>query len=149
MWDRKEKRSNGVIFISNPLKMKKLQHIYFLMLLAFVTTGNAQDKVALNGTWRGQSLCVDHSGACKDEQVVYRIKQEEGTTTVNIDADRIVDGKAVNMGALVFTYDKAKATLSSTAGKNLWQLTINGKQIDGVLLKDGSTIRKVSLKKDE
>jgi hypothetical protein len=127
--------------------MKKLQGIFLLLLVTSIT-GNAQE-VALNGTWRGQSLCVDHSTSCKDEQVVYRIKQEAGSAIVNIDADKIVDGNAVNMGALVFTYDKTKATLTSSAGKNLWQFTVKGKQIDGVLLRDGSPFRKLTLKKDD
>jgi hypothetical protein len=105
-------------------------------------------EAALSGTWRGRSICVDRSGGCHDEEVIYHIKQAAGSPEVNIDADKIVDGKAVNMGMLVFTYDKKKGLLTSNAGKNLWQLTVNGNQIEGMLLRDGEIFRKMGLKKD-
>lgn len=105
-------------------------------------------ETSITGTWRGQSLCVDPATGCHDEDVFYHITQETGSATVKIDADKIIDGKAVNMGELVFTYDKAKGMLVSKVGKSLWQLTIKGNQINGVLLREGSTIRKVTLKKE-
>jgi hypothetical protein len=74
-------------------------------------------NVALTGTWRGRSICVDRSGGCRDEEVIYRIKQAIGSSDVSIYADKIVDGKAMDMGTLVFTYDKEKGLLTNNAGK--------------------------------
>jgi len=54
----------------------------------------------------------------------------------------------MNMGTLVFTYDKEKDLLTNNAGKNLWQLAVNGNQIEGVLLRNGEIFGKMSLKKD-
>jgi len=105
-------------------------------------------KVALTGTWRGHSICVDRSGGCRDEEVIYHIKEAAGSPEVNIDADKIVDGKTMNMGTLVFTYDKEKDLLTNNAGKNLWQLAVNGNQIEGLLLRNGEIFGKMSLKKD-
>jgi|GEM_PF-4684962 len=105
-----------------------------------------QDVLA--GTWRGKSVCVDKASGCHDEEVIYHITHDATSDRVEVDADRIVDGKAINMGSLVFTYDKAEGTLSSKVGRNTWQFKIKEKQMQGVLLREGEIFRNVLLNKD-
>jgi hypothetical protein len=104
-----------------------------------------QQEPSITGIWKGKSLCTDQASGCHDEEVVYRVTQDAGSNIVKIDADRIANGKAVNMGELTFTYDKTKNMLTSKAGSNLWQLTVKGNQMTGVLLKDGVVFRNLVL----
>jgi hypothetical protein len=48
------------------------------------------------GTWRGESPCVAKDTACHDEKVAYRFTRD-GKGTYSVSADKIVDGKLVNM----------------------------------------------------
>ena len=74
-------------------------------------------KVAeLLGDWTGESTCVNKEKfpSCHDETVVYHIKEVAGkTNTVNLSADKIVNGKPEFMGAFDFVYDAEKHTLTS------------------------------------
>lgn len=118
------------------------------MLLPHTNSWNdIQDVGSPEGTWRGQSTCVGNHPSCHDEEVVYRITRTDGSDNYTINADRVVNGQAVNMGPLVFSYDKAKGILSSKNGKNHWQITLKGNQLEGVLLSDGEVFRRVKLTK--
>src|SRR4029079_18461825 len=58
------------------------------------------------GTWTGTSTCVGDRPACKNETVVYRCVPMEGHPgQVRELADKILDGKRVPMGALLFDVD--------------------------------------------
>src|SRR5690242_8039634 len=73
-----------------------------------------QDGVAhLLGDWSGESICVNKEKfpACKDEVVIYHItKVADKPNTVNLSADKIVDGKPEFMGAFDCIYDAKKQT---------------------------------------
>lgn len=62
-------------------------------------------------TWRGKSVCVTDAPACHNESVVYYIKDIlDRPDLVLIQADKIIDGKAVTMGTGQWHYDRAQHT---------------------------------------
>src|SRR5262249_1598194 len=74
------------------------------------------DVSKLVGDWSGDSTCVkkEKFPACNDEKVVYHIKEVPGKpNTVNLSADKIVNGKPDFMGAFDFIYDAKKQTLTT------------------------------------
>jgi hypothetical protein len=123
-----------------------------LISLLVASTGADQtfydQEPILNGTWRGTSTCETQSSSCKDEIVVYHLKDETGSNVVKVSAGQIVDGKTIDMGPLEFAYDKEKKTLTNKSGNRVWQLTIRGTQLLGTLVSDGSVFRKVALTRD-
>src|SRR4051794_9131279 len=79
------------------------------------TTVQDSEIAKLIGDWYGDSICVDKQKfpACNDESVVYHIKEVAGKPdTVNLSADKIVNGKPEFMGAFDFVYDPKKETLT-------------------------------------
>jgi hypothetical protein len=138
------------------MKMKILRPVVLALLFMLWASrpearnmSDLDQETTLSGTWRGKSICEDTASGCHDEEVVYRMVHASGSETVSVDAGKIVDGKVINMGPLVFTYDKARNMLSNNSGRNSWQLVIKGKQISGVLLRDGAVFRNVALTKDK
>jgi len=103
------------------------------------------------GTWRGESLCVTAAPSCHNESVVYYIKDVPGRPDlVMIQADKIVDGKAVTMGTGQWNYDQTRHTLEWPSPQRVWTLTISGERIEGILtLADQTVFRKMTLKKDK
>jgi hypothetical protein len=56
----------------------------------------------------------DKFPACHDEVVVYHIKRIAGKSeTVNLSADKMVNGKPENMGDFDFIFDTKKQTLTT------------------------------------
>jgi hypothetical protein len=103
------------------------------------------------GTWRGESVCVTDAAACHDESVVYYIRDvPDRPDLVFIQADKIVDGKAVTMGTGQWQYDRTRHTLEWRMPQQVWLLTITGNRIEGTLKRaDGTVFRKVMLEKKE
>lgn len=102
------------------------------------------------GTWTGTSTCVGDRPACKNETVVYRFVPIEGhPTQVRLLADKIIDGKRVPMGALVFDYhaETGEARSEFRVGRThgIWSYTVAGDEIKGtlVILPEGSVGRDV------
>ena len=59
----------------------------------------AQGKPAIAGIWRGRSSCEQKESACREETVVYRFSPlQDKPGSFSVTADKIVDGKAMNMG---------------------------------------------------
>jgi hypothetical protein len=93
---------------------------------------------AILGTWTGTSTCVGNRPACKNETVVYRFVPVDGhPSQVRLLADKIIDGKRVPMGALVFEYDERTGKLTSefTRGNThgIWSYSIAGESMIGTL----------------
>lgn len=118
-----------------------------ILVLALLIAGAADEVASFAGTWRGDSMCVAKSTACKDESVVYRIDAgAPGHATVR--ADKIVDGKPVNMGTLEFRYDAAQHELICEYPQGVWRLKVDGGNIEGTLVRsDGTLFRRVSLRR--
>ncbi|HXH91975.1 MAG TPA: hypothetical protein VNN25_10380 [Thermoanaerobaculia bacterium] len=91
------------------------------------------------GTWTGTSTCVGNRPACKNETVVYRFVPLDGhPNQVRLYADKIIDGKRVPMGALVFEVDEHRGTLRGefTRGQTQgeWSFAVIGKTMTGKLV---------------
>lgn len=131
------------------------------LLILAVSTGLARSTPdpagrtlvsAVAGTWTGTSTCVGNRPACKNEVVVYRLLPVDGhPRQVRWLGDKIIDGKRVPMGALVFDVDEQKGTLrgefhiGQTHG--VWSFTVSGDSMKGtlVVLPGGAVGRDVSV----
>ena len=110
----------------------------------------AQDEEALAGNWSGESLCQVKNSPCQDEKVVYHISQSREPGKVKVSADKIVDGKVINMGTLDFTYDKKDGTLVNETSGRVWRLTVKGNSMQGALtLPDKTIYRRITLNKEQ
>ena len=100
------------------------------------------------GKWKGESLCTVKPSACHDETVVYEITAPAGSKDhVVWKADKIVDGKQVNMGSLECRYDSHTITCD-IPDRAVWSLTVDGDVMTGTLkLSDGTLFRKVLAKR--
>jgi len=108
-------------------------------------------KPAIEGIWRGQSSCTRKESACRDETVVYRfspLRDKPGSFSVS--ADKIVDGKSVNMGILEFHYVEDQQALVCKYVEGVWRLTLDGSKMGGTLTRpDGTLFRRVLLHKEQ
>ena len=108
---------------------------------------SSRDEIA--GTWSGTSPCIAKDTACHDETVVYHIAAiPSASNRFSVSADKIADGRPVNMGTLEFNYDPAEHTLSCTYAQGIWRLKVEAGKIEGMLTRrDGTIFRRLSLKK--
>jgi len=82
--------------------------------------------------------------------VVYHISKEKGPGKFQIIADKIVDGKMVNMGTLDFTYEEENKALVCTFKNGTFRLIIAGNKMEGTLVTaDKILYRRISLLKVE
>jgi hypothetical protein len=111
----------------------------------------AADASGVAGTWRGESLCAIDASGCHNEKVVYYIKDVQGRPdVVVIQADKIVDGKAITMGTGEWHYDRTQYTLEWRSPPQVWLLKISGHRMEGTLtMADQTVFRKIALQKDE
>ena len=91
------------------------------------------------GTWTGTSTCVGNRPACKDETVVYRIMAYDGHPhQVRMFGDKVIEGKRVPMGMLIFDVDEANRTLRSefriAQTHGVWSFTVTEDTMTGQLL---------------
>jgi len=109
-----------------------------------------QDESDLVGNWSGESICQDKNSPCHDEKNVYHISRSKKPGILTISADKIVDGKAINMGNIDFKYDKENKTLTSESDRAVWKFVVNDKTMEGTLtLMPGKRLfRRVTLRKD-
>jgi hypothetical protein len=109
------------------------------------------EKSGVAGTWRGESVCATDAPACHNERVVYYIKDiPDRSDLVVIQADKIVDGKAITMGTGRWQHDRVQHTLEWRMPSQVWLLKVTGSRIEGTLrFADGTVFRKMTLEKDE
>lgn len=103
----------------------------------------------LVGDWSGTSLCQVKPSACHDENVVYHLSNPHDDK-ITIQADKIVDGKPINMGSGDWTYQKSARELTFQIPRGIWKLVISGDSMDGTLTDpDGTVFRKVRLSRSK
>ena len=109
------------------------------------------DGSGVAGVWRGESLCGAGAAACRDEKVVYYIKDvADRPDVVVIQADKIVDGKAITMGTGEWRHDRERHTLEWRMPRQVWLLKISGDRMEGTLtLADGTVVRKMTLEREK
>ena len=110
------------------------------------------------GDWSGESICVNRERfpACHDEKVIYHFTRvADKPNTVNLSADKIVDGKPENMGSYDFVYDSKKHTLTSEYKTDrvdlLMEFTLKDDVLNGTMtsLPDKIQARRMTVKKDK
>jgi hypothetical protein len=66
-----------------------------------------------------------------------------------VSADKIVSGKAINMGSLEFRYDQQSKGWVCQYPQGLWRLTVGRATVNGTLMQpDGTLFRRIALRKD-
>ncbi len=81
--------------------------------------------------------------------VIYRIQKLPARGHVTISADKIVNGRAINMGSLEFHYDQQLKIWMCQYSQGVWRLTVQGAKVDGTLTEpDGTLFRQITLRKD-
>lgn len=104
------------------------------------------------GTWRGESSCVVKPSACRDEDSLYRVSRKgNAPDRVNLSANKIVDGKEVNMGSTECAYNAKLHSIDCPLPKGLsLHLQVSGDATEGKLtLGNGTLWRKISLRRNE
>jgi hypothetical protein len=103
------------------------------------------------GGWRGPSTCQVKPSACNDEDSLYHFaRMEKKPGWYSLQADKIVEGKPVNMGTLECEYASSKHSLVCNFPKGVLEFAIEGKTMQGTMkLTDGTLWRKLSLTKVE
>ncbi|HVF44559.1 MAG TPA: hypothetical protein VM936_16160 [Pyrinomonadaceae bacterium] len=107
------------------------------------------------GDWEGESVCVDKNRpACRNEHVVYHLTKKEGEPDgVTMRADKIVNGRPEEMGALDCKHDAEKSTLTCEFTVNgthgVFEYAIRGDEMEGTLklLPAGTLGRRIHVKK--
>jgi hypothetical protein len=95
------------------------------------------------GTWEGTSQCVGNRPSCNNEKVVYHIGRPNGDS-VTVQADRMADGRAVDMGALKCGFDGSVNSVTCPIPLGTWRFQVEQEQLRGTLtLKDNSVVRRV------
>ncbi len=123
---------------------------------AFTTAAQAQagkavqqDSAMLVGDWRGDSICVVRPSACNDEKALYHFKKTDKPNRFLLQADKIVNGQAEEMGTMECTFAPEKHDVTCSTPRLVVHLTLNGKSLDGTMNRpDGTLWRNISLKKD-
>lgn len=121
-----------------------------LLLIASIAPASAYAQASKAvGTWKGQSLCVQSSTACRNESVVYYIEALKGDLDhMQIRADKVVDGKAITMGTGPWNFDSTHNTFEWKSSQQVWRLNLTDTHIEGTLtLADGTLVRKMTLDK--
>lgn len=128
----------------------------YLVIALFLIVGpgtlaaaqSAGDVSAALGEWRGESLCLVKPSPCHDEVVVYHIAKAEKPGAVSIQADKIVNGEAQNMGTLDCQYASGKRVLTCAIPRGVFRFTISGDKMQGTLTtSDNVLFRRISVKK--
>ena len=127
--------------------------IAIAVLLAGAGAATAEeDGIGLVGRWTGDSICVGNRPACKNESVIYRIaKPPDREGRITIEADKIVDGSIVYMGAIEFKYDRGAKTLVAQVPVGVWRLTVADDILEGTLTlaPENSVVRRVKVSKEK
>jgi hypothetical protein len=103
---------------------------------------------SLTGNWTGTSTCQVKNSSCRDENVVFHIAPGKAANQYRVRADKIVDGRMIDMGDLDFTINRATQTLTCASANGTWVLVVNKRRIEGTLTtSDNVLFRKLSLSK--
>lgn len=127
--------------------MQTIFSLFFLLLtgIAFSQTNNA-----LQGIWKGTSICQVKNSPCHDENVVYHIvANENGSFALTM--NKLINNKEEEMGTLIFTYDSAHQVLSSVneIQNSRWDFKVNGSKLEGTLMYKNNLYRIITVKKEE
>jgi hypothetical protein len=101
----------------------------------------------LDGDWRGSSICLVKPSACRDEEALYQIAKVE-PLRYSLKADKIVDGKPVEMGSADCHFDQSSQALHCEFPKGYLDLTLTDDRLEGAMfLPDKTRWREIKLRK--
>jgi hypothetical protein len=106
--------------------------------VALLQAAAGNDAHAVLGDWHGTSLCLVKPSACQDEEALYHVKTDK-SGKLQIDADKVVDGKPENMGTIDCTYDAAAKHIHCEWGHGILDLTLQGDHLDGTMFRPDKT----------
>src|SRR3954464_2169059 len=115
-----------------------------LSVLATMSTLSSADT-PIKGDWHGESICQQKNTACRDEQVVFHFSAPDSSGKLSVAADKIVNGKAVDMGTIWLQYDQKTHVLDGNDEGRIWHFQISGAEMSGTLMTNGQLIRKISV----
>ncbi len=125
-----------------------------LALLLAAEPGGAQNSASGKpaspvGDWRGMSICQVKPSGCHDEDSLYHIKAGAKAGAFELQADKIVEGKAVTMGTGPCSYDAAGQLVCPIAESGATLIfQVRGNAMDGVMkMRNGTIWRKLTLKR--
>ena len=131
--------------------------VFFVIVLAITGATQSRSPVAeIVGSWQGTSTCVDRVNypACNDETVIYDVDSlSRPPGTVNVRADKVVNGVRDSMGVMQFTYDTNARTwwseFTTPRYHSRFTLTVTGNVMTGSLIELPSRrqVRRMSLKR--
>ena len=102
------------------------------------------------GIWRGESKCVVKPSGCHDEDSVYRISAvAQAETRITLSANKIVDGREVNMWTGECSYSPETRTVGcSLPNGSKVHFQQDGDSLIGEMrMSDGTLWRKISLRR--
>ena len=105
------------------------------------------DLSSVIGVWRGTSLCTVRPSPCNDETVVYYVS---GTDRDHLQwiANKIVDGKEVEMGRAECQLAPAEHQVVCRIGRGDFLFTVDGNRMHGRLdLPDGTRYRVIEVER--
>jgi hypothetical protein len=125
-----------------------------IVVIAQNAPGNSSatdDESKIEGTWRGDSVCVEKGTSCHDETAVYRMSAIPGKHGyLRVTGGKVVDGKEFVMGSGEWRFDSEKRTLTGELPKGIIALKIDGDKIEGTfILPDKTALRRITLKKSK
>jgi len=102
------------------------------------------------GAWHGESKCLVKPSACRDEDSLYRVAAVgQSRTKLTLTANKIVDGREVNMGAseCSFVPDTRVLNCPLPNGSTI-RFELKADSLDGTMtLADGTEWRKIALRR--
>ncbi|MFL5788479.1 MAG: hypothetical protein ACJ748_10540 [Flavisolibacter sp.] len=128
------------------MKYQTLLPMIAFLLITFIST--AQN---LEGNWKGTSLCQIKNSPCHDEKVIYHISKKKENNSYQIIASKIVEGKEIDMGTLIFSFDAEKQILylNNNVQQINWKFKVIGNQMHGTLISNGKLFRIIDLKRED
>lgn len=140
----------GGVILKGVMRLTVAACVSLLLLAA----APAHPPSELIGTWRGTSLCTDRVAApnCKDEVVIYEFTPAANPKDVHWQADKVVNGKRLNMGEFDLTYSQAEGCWKAELEQYriVWRVTVDGKTLNGTLTQvpGKQVVRKITARKD-
>ena len=126
-----------------------------MLVVALLLATVSDPRALLVGTWKGESICTSVRPACRNEIAVYHISIPDKPGVVNLLANKVVDGREVEMGGTMEYAVNADATKLSASldvnGNHIrFSFTRTGDKMVGTLIDipTGVVIRNIRLQKE-
>ena len=127
-----------------------IQAIFSFFFLLITGIVYSQTNKALEGVWKGTSICQVKNSPCHDENVVYHISRNDNGSFAVI-MNKVINNKEEEMGTLIFSYDSAHQLLSSVnvVQNSRWDFKVKGLKLEGTLMYKNNLYRIIDVKKEE